>query len=224
MEGEAVLEVFDGEGRRVRRLSSIPEPQIYPQDDPDEPMKEPEAVLSTAAGLHRAVWDLRWEGARRLEKAKVDLGDPTVGPLATPGTFHLRLTAGGQTEETVLNVLPDPRSQVSAADLEAQLAFALDLRGRIDRVVADIGELRAIQTQADDLANRLRSDGRAAGLVAAAKRVTATASALELVCRQLDVLGELTAPTTIFVMSMPLSSASKSLLPTMASQSVAPAA
>ena len=179
VEGEAVLEVFDGEGRRVRRLSSIPEPQIYPLDDPDEPMKEPEAVLSTAAGLHRAVWDLRWEGARRLEKAKVDLGDPTVGPLATPGTFHLRLTAGGQTEETVLNVLPDPRSQVSAADLEAQLAFALDLRGRIDRVVADIGELRAIQTQADDLANRLRSDGRAAGLVAAAKRVTTMASALE---------------------------------------------
>ncbi len=178
-EGEVILEVFDGDGRRVRRLSSIAEPQIYPQDDPDEPMKEPEAALQTAAGLHRAVWDLRWEGARRLENAKVDLGDPTVGPLAIPGTYRLRLTAGGQTEETVLNVVADPRSRASAADLAAQLAFALDVRGQIDRVVADIGELRAIRTQADALAKNLTGNGRAAGLVGAAKRVAAAAAALE---------------------------------------------
>ncbi|MEO8196637.1 MAG: glycosyl hydrolase [Thermoanaerobaculia bacterium] len=179
VDGEVVLEVFDGEGRRVRRLSSIAEPQIYPADDPDEPMKEPEAVLSPAAGLHRAVWDLRWEGARRLENAKVDLGDPTVGPLATPGTYRLRLTAGGRTEETTLSVLPDPRSRVSAADLAAQLAFALDVRSQIERVVAGIGDLRAIQAQADDLAQRLTGDGRAADLVGAAKRVSVAAAALE---------------------------------------------
>lgn len=178
-EGEVILEVFDGEGRRVRRLSSIPEPQIYPQDDPDEPMKEPEAALQTAAGLHRAVWDLRWEGARRLENAKVDLGDPTVGPLAIPGTYRLRLTAGGRTEETVLNVLADPRSRVSTADLAAQLDFALELRADVDRLVADVGELREIQAQTRELARRLAGDGRAAGLIAVAKRAGETAAALE---------------------------------------------
>ncbi len=179
VEGEVILEVFDGEGRRVRKLSSIPEPQIYPEDDPDEPMKQPEAALSTVEGLHRAVWDLRWEGARRLDNAKVDLGDPTVGPLASPGTYHLRLTAGGRTEETVLNVVADPRSRVSAADRTAQLAFALELRDRIDRLVADVEEVRAIQAQADDLALRLAGNGRASGLVAAAQRISASASALE---------------------------------------------
>ena len=142
-------------------------------------MKQPEAVLSSSAGLHRAVWDLRWEGARRLEKAKVDLGDPTVGPFANPGTYRLRLTAGGQTEETVLNVVRDPRSRVSDADLSAQLAFALDLRGQIDRVVADVDEVRAIQAQADDLATRLAGNARASGLVATAKRVAAAAAAVE---------------------------------------------
>lgn len=179
VEGEVILEVLDMEGRRLRRLSSVPEPQIYPEDDPDEPMKQPEAVLSSSAGLHRAVWDLRWEGARRLEKAKVDLGDPTVGPFANPGTYRLRMTAGGQTEETVLNVVRDPRSRVSDADLSAQLAFALDLRGQIDRVVADVDEVRAIQAQADDLATRLAGNARASGLVATAKRVAAAAAALE---------------------------------------------
>ena len=179
VEGEVTAEIYDGEGRRVRRLSSLPEPQIYPEDDPDEPMKAPEAALSTAAGLHRAVWDLRWEGARRLDDAKVDLGDPTVGPLATPGTYRLRLTAGGQTEETVVSVLPDPRARTSAAELSEQLAFGLDVRSRIDRVVADVGELRAIQAQAADLEKRLAGNGRAADLVALARRVTAAAAALE---------------------------------------------
>jgi photosystem II stability/assembly factor-like uncharacterized protein len=177
--GEVTLEIFDGEGRRVRKLSSIAKPQHFPEDDPDEPMKAPEAELSAAAGLHRAVWDLRWEGAQRLENAKVDLGDPTVGPFAVPGTYRLRLTADGRTEETTLTVLPDLRSQVRAADLEAQLAFALELRAALDRVVADVAELREIQAQTGDLARRLAGDGRAGGLIAAARRAGEAAAALE---------------------------------------------
>jgi len=177
--GEVLLEIFDGEGRRVRKLSSIPRPQVHPEDDPDEPMKAPELELTAEAGLHRAVWDLRWEGAKRLENAKVDLGDPTVGALAIPGTYRLRLTADGRTEETTLTVLPDPRSRASVADLRAQLAFALELQADLDRVVADIGEVRAIQAQAMELAERLTGDTRAAALVASAKRVTAGAAALE---------------------------------------------
>ena len=179
VEGEVILEVFDGEGRRVRKLSSIPEPPAYPEDDPDEPTKAPEAALSSAAGIHRAVWDLHWTGAARLENAKVDLGDPTEGVQALPGTYRLRLSAGGQVEETTLTVLGDPRSQVSAADLAAQLEFALDLRADLDRVVADIGELREMRTQAGDLADRLTGNGRAAGVAAAAKRVAEEAAALE---------------------------------------------
>ena len=177
--GEVVLEIFDGEGRRVRKLSSIPLPQIHPEDDPDEPMKAPEPELSAAAGLHRANWDLRWEGAGRLENAKVDLGDPTVGPTAVPGSYRLRLTVDGRTEETTLSLLPDPRSRVSASDLQAQLAFALELRGDLDQVVADVGEVRAIQAQAGDLALRLTGDARSAELVAAPKRTALAAAALE---------------------------------------------
>ncbi|MDQ1349325.1 MAG: hypothetical protein QG573_2704 [Acidobacteriota bacterium] len=177
--GEVTLEIFDGEGRRVRRMSSVPKPQLFPEDDPDEPMKAPEAELASAAGLHRAVWDLRWEGAARLENAKIDLGDPTEGPLAVPGTYRLRLSADGRTEEATLSVLPDGRSRATAADRQAQLAFALELRADLNRVVADIGEVRAIQAQADDLAQRLVGDGRAAGLVAAANRVSRSAAALE---------------------------------------------
>lgn len=97
----------------VRKLSSVPEKTEYPEDDPDEGGKPPEAALSTAAGLHRAVWDLRWEGAHKLERAKVDTGDPRQGPVALPGRYTLRLSVDGQSATSTVDVLPirAPRSR-----------------------------------------------------------------------------------------------------------------
>jgi photosystem II stability/assembly factor-like uncharacterized protein len=178
-EPEVVLEVRDGKGRLVRRLSSIAEQAEYPEDDPDEPTKPPQAALSAEPGLHRAVWDLQYEGAKRLARAKVDLGDPSEGPLAPPGRYTLRLTAGGETVEGTVEVLPDPRSPSSQASLEAQLEFALEVRAAIDRVVAAIEEVRSIRAQAADLAERLAGRDDARELAARARSTALRSEALE---------------------------------------------
>ncbi len=177
-QGEVRLEIRDAGGRLVRELSSVATPQYYPEDDPDEPMKKPQPALSREAGLHRAVWDLRWKGAERLSDAKVDLGEPQNGPRAIPGEYLLRLTVDGATAESTLTVLPDPRSTVAAEDLAEQLAFALELRAELDRVVADIDQARAIRRQAADLVDRLATDPRAGELLDAARRAVATADDL----------------------------------------------
>ncbi|KAB2966114.1 MAG: glycosyl hydrolase, partial [Thermoanaerobaculia bacterium] len=177
--GEVTLEIIDGGGRTVRRLSSVAEKARYPADDPDEPAKEPEAALSAAAGLHRAVWNLTWQGASRLEGAKYDAGDPTAGPLALPGSYTLRLRAGGREVTAPLEVLPDPRSGESPAALALQLESALALRDRIEALTADIRRVRAIAAQANDLAGRLEGDTARADLAAAARRLAERAGALE---------------------------------------------
>ncbi len=188
VEGEVTLEVFDSRGRLARKLSSIAETPEYPEDDPDEPSSKPEADLSVEAGLHRGSWNLRYTGAERLDKAKVDLGNPRSGPLAPPGTYTLKLsagklTAGGpgtqQVAEARVEVLPDPRSKVSQADLEAQLDYALAIRDAIDRVIRAVKEVRSIRTQAADLAARLAEREDARDLVAKTKRVVERADALE---------------------------------------------
>ncbi len=176
--GEIRLEVLDAGGRLVRALSSIAEPQIHPEDDPDEPMKPPHAALEREAGVHRAVWDLRWKGAERLADAKVDLGDPDIGPIAIPGEYRLRLSVDGASAESRLTILPDPRSRVGAEALSAQLEVALDLRAKIDRVVLDIEQTRSIRAQASELAERLATDPRAGELVETARRVVVAADAL----------------------------------------------
>jgi photosystem II stability/assembly factor-like uncharacterized protein len=178
-EGEVTLEILDADGRTVRRLSSTAEPPAHAEDDPDEPTKAPEAALSAAAGLHRAVWDLNWKGARRLEDAKIDAGDPTRGPRALPGSYTLRLSVGGKQQTASAEVAPDPRSRVPAAELASQLDTALDLRQGIDAVENDVRRLRAMREQADELFRRLADDPDAAALVEAAGRLSKAAGGLE---------------------------------------------
>ena len=159
LEGELALEIFDARGRLVRRLSSVAKPREYPEDDPDEPGKPPQPELGTTAGLHRAVWDLTWTGAERLERAKIDLGGYEEGPLAAPGRYTLRLRADDREATAVLDVLPDPRSSHSVEVLVEQQEAALAALDDLRAVMADIRVVRAVGEQAKQLAARLDDAG-----------------------------------------------------------------
>ena len=98
------VEILDGEGRSVRR---------YAGDN----LKK--------AGLNRVGWDLRYPGATTFPGSILRSATPERGPWAPSGTYRVRLTVDGQTEERALQVLKDPRlSDVSDADLRAQFSLA----------------------------------------------------------------------------------------------------
>lgn len=177
--GEAVLEVLDGAGNVLRRLTSTARPARAEEDDPDEPEPEPKAALAAEAGLHRAVWDLRLEGARRLENAKIDFGDPETGPLALPGVYTLRLTVDGRVATARAEVLADPRSPAGPAELAANQAFMLELRDAITRVVDRVEEIRWIRPQVADLVKRLDGQPGREELVAAGRAAVAELDAIE---------------------------------------------
>ena len=171
VEGEVVLEVRDPRGRLVRRLSSIAETKEFAEDDPDEPTKPPEPALTADAGLQRAVWDLTWQGAEHLERAKIDLGGYEQGPLAAPGRYSLRLSAAGQEATAEVEVLSDPRSRVSAEALVEQQDAALAALDDLRAVMADIRTVRAIRAQASDLLARLGESDERKPLRAATNRL-----------------------------------------------------
>jgi hypothetical protein len=109
-EGEITLEILDEKGGRVMRLTSKKEPEEKPDpgDYSEEKYKKP--VLPIEPGLHRVHWDLRYEGAEVIKGAKVDSGEPKMGPLVNPGSYTLKLTVGDQVLTEKLQVLPDPRA------------------------------------------------------------------------------------------------------------------
>jgi hypothetical protein len=178
--GDVTLEILDEKGGLVRKLSSRKIEPETPPDDPDaeeeEPAKKP---LPKQAGLQRAVWDLRYEGATKIKGAKVDSGNPAEGPLALPGTYTARLTVDGRTFTTPIEVRPDPRVTVSRADLETQLAFALALREDLTRLAGTVHDLRSVREQVKARRASIGGGSEVAPLAEAADALVAKCDALE---------------------------------------------
>ncbi len=177
--GDVTLEVRDSQGRLVRTLKSTPEPRPIGPDHPDwNPSSDVQPALSTDPGINRASWDLAWDGAGFIEGGMIDWGDPTSGPLALPGDYTLRLTVDGRSATTTLHVLPDPRVQVSPADLQAQLDFALGLRGDLRRVIAAVERIRSLKKQIEARDALLAGDADAKPVVAMGQALVARLDAL----------------------------------------------
>jgi hypothetical protein len=202
------LTVTDAKGTTVRKLTSKKEPPEKEEEGDYGGDRYKQTVLPVEPGLHRVVWDLRHEGARPIQGAKVDSGEPRVGPLVNPGTYTLTLTVEGKTYTSKVDVLHDVRTvpvevlaqwtKALAADrtltltdflrrqplpfeagLEEQLRLALKVRDDIDRLSAAVEQLRAVKGQLVTRNELLKDDKKAEPLVKASKDFLKKLDALE---------------------------------------------
>jgi hypothetical protein len=179
-EAEVTIEVLDADGELVRRLSSVVKPPYTPPEHPDwNPRKKVKAELEVNAGTNRASWDLEYQETAWPTDARFDTGAPGPGPLAAPGEYTLLLTVDGRSSTQPLQVEADPRSSASSADIEAQVAFTLDIRNQLARITAMIETIRGLRSQLADRNQRLADDPDATGLVAAGEELVAALTAIE---------------------------------------------
>jgi len=144
--GELKIEILDGRNRVVRTLSSTA-PEPMGSDDNEDPEDFKKEALPRGAGIQRAVWDLRYDGARKIKNGRIDTGDPHTGPRVPPGTYTVKLTAGGRTLTAPLTVVADPRGDLSQTDLDAQAAFAVRVRDDVSKLTDLVNQLRSVQEQ-----------------------------------------------------------------------------
>jgi hypothetical protein len=138
------LTVRDAAGKVVRAFSSADQPEQLPATQYfDSGWLGKAPALSTAAGMHRFVWDLRYPRPDALSYDYSIAGvwhegtpiDPR-GPLALPGRYTVSLTANGTTYTQALVVKLDPRVRVSEAALRRQLALAMAVDSTLGRATA----------------------------------------------------------------------------------------
>ncbi|HET9314459.1 MAG TPA: glycosyl hydrolase [Vicinamibacteria bacterium] len=179
-EGEVTIEITDSSGALVRRLSSKKRDDVEDEaeDDPDGGGDKP-ALLPTEEGVQRFAWDLTYEGARLIRKAKIDWGDPAQGPLAPPGRYTAKLTANGATQTASFDVVPEPRVGLKAADYAEQARFALRLRDDITKLTGLVHDLQSVRAQVKARNDALKAVPSAAALVKAGEALLPRLDALE---------------------------------------------
>jgi hypothetical protein len=179
--GEVKIEIMDGQNRLVRSLSSVPREPDFSSDNPNpEDLKK--AALAVDAGVQRAVWDLRYEGAKKIKNGKIDTGDPAEGPRVAPGIYTVRLTVGAKAQTSPIRVVPDPRGDLSQADLEAQTAFGLRVRDDISKLTGLVDAIRSVRDQLKARAAALqprKSEAPVADLLKSSEAAIKKADALE---------------------------------------------
>jgi hypothetical protein len=185
--GELTLTVLDAAGRTVRKLSSVPPPPQFPEGDPERgPDAEDPKGLPKSKGLHRVAWDLHEDGPTLIPRARIDWGDPSVGPRALPGKYTVKLSVDGREATTTVVVEQDPNVRdVSDQDLRVQHAFALEMRDAMTRLSQDVARLRAASEQLRDRARRLGEEGSTDGAIGSlAQDATALADSLDALERR----------------------------------------
>jgi photosystem II stability/assembly factor-like uncharacterized protein len=143
-DGPVTLTVRDAAGHVIRHFSSANTAEHLPAERYfQKGWLGAGPRLSTAAGMHRFVWDLRYPHPAALSYSYSIAGvwkegtpvDPR-GPLALPGRYRVTLTVNGKSMTQSLDVKLDPRVHVGDAALREQLAFALAVDSTLDRVTA----------------------------------------------------------------------------------------
>jgi photosystem II stability/assembly factor-like uncharacterized protein len=139
--GPVVVEITDGTGAIVRRYASTdPAPPVGDVGNWPAYWLRPARVPSAAAGMHRFVWDLHYPPPRAfavsypIAATPGDTAPEPKGPWVLPGTYSVKLAAGGVVRSEPLVVAMDPRVKTPRAGLEQQFALSMRLYGAIGRV------------------------------------------------------------------------------------------
>ena len=131
------------------------------------------------AGLNRVTWDLRYEPPRLVALRTTPPENPhiweeprfrgrdtrpvthwgldpaQVGPIVAPGTYTLKLTAGGKSLTQPIEVLKDPKIPSTDADLDASVKLQLRIRDDVSEASDMINTIEIARKQLEDLEKAL---------------------------------------------------------------------
>ena len=122
-------------------------------------------------GINRFLWDLRYDGTRRLESAippePPEPGEPErarfymEGPHVLPGEYTISITVGGDSQKTTTRVLPDPNLHINPEDFRTQTEAALNMRNQMTALNEMIERIDRMQRQIGDFEKSVSAENNA---------------------------------------------------------------
>jgi hypothetical protein len=144
-EGGNVVRTYTGSAEEEKKRKEAEERTGAAEEEPS-PRGGPPPRVGIKAGMNRFTWDMRYSPA--IEFPNLILWAGSVrGPLAAPGRYSVRLTAGGETQTQDFHVVRHPLGSATDADLLEQFTLARQINQRVSDANQAVIRIRALKDQ-----------------------------------------------------------------------------
>jgi photosystem II stability/assembly factor-like uncharacterized protein len=175
------LEVLDGAGKVIRTFRSRDnragdrggERRAFLGPAPSR------FVVPAEAGLNRFEWDLRYPDASLPPPGTNLFGASVRGPQVVPGTYQVRLTAGGRTLTQPFDVRKDPRTATTAEDFEKQFTLLMQIHTRLSQTHDAIADITAAREDVRTAVARASRTPAAAAIAAEGQKLDEALAAVQ---------------------------------------------
>jgi hypothetical protein len=131
---KASLEIMEANGTLIKKFSTKPD------------KKANEESFSIKPGMNRFGWNMRYPNADGFDGMILWAGGLN-GPVATPGVYKARLTVNGKASETEFEILKDPRTSGTMADITEQFDFLISVRDKLSETNNAVKKIRTAREQ-----------------------------------------------------------------------------
>ena len=162
--GPVTLEILDEQNHLVRRYSSTDKPKPMEKMAAENPIPmywvRPAEILSSEAGMHRFVWDLRFAPPDALvhefpiSAIVSDTPETPLGAWVMPGNYRVNLTVEGKSYSQPLTVKMDPRIKTSRADLLKQFVMESGSVEGMKKSYKALEQVQSLRAQMKDRASK----------------------------------------------------------------------
>ena len=140
---KASLEILESDGTLIRKFSTKPD------------KKEKEGELKINPGFNRFVWDMRYADADGFD-GLILWAARLTGPKAKPGSYKARLTVNENAREVDFEIIKDPRTSGTTADIKEQFDFLITVRDKLSETHRAIKKIRAVRDQLNRVVEPLK--------------------------------------------------------------------
>ena len=141
------IKILDSKGRVVLDKDGLIEES---EDDEQSWYGADNKNPSMKKGLNSYTWNLRYPGATDFEGMIIWSARPQLGPIAPPGNYNVILTVDGKQYKSFIDLIKDPRIEVSDEVIDIQFQFAMEIMNQTDIANRSVIEIREIK---DNLKN-----------------------------------------------------------------------
>jgi len=120
--------------------------------------------------MNRHIWNMRYPDAEGFD-GLIMWAASLQGPKAVPGIYKAKLTVGSEVAETEFEILKDPRTTGTLADIQEQFNFAIKVRDKLSETNSGVKKIREAREQINRVTEPMKGNSEFKDVTDLAKNI-----------------------------------------------------